>query len=316
MMGILEIREPHEKILGKTAHFAIGCLVCLLIMLQPVSGWSDPVVTGSEPTTIRLNIGFTSSTFVDINRNDALAAIKVWADVIGEKRGHPIRSTTAVFDDGLALVKSLESGQLDLITLDAWLYVSLADSDLLLPVFVPVVGENVTDKFLILAHRDSGITAVDQLQGASLSFLLSPGRDVGRAWMEDLLVQQNLPPGHQFFGSVEDVEKLSAAMLPVFFGKRDACVVDRAGFETMSDLNPQVGRQLTIVAESPPFIEKVVCLRRGPFGGREDLVASLAELHTDPRGEQILMVFKIDRLVPFEPSFLDHVIDLARRKER
>ena len=45
-------------------------------------------------------------------------------------------------------------------------------------------------------------------------------------------------------------------------GKLDLCLVTKNGFDTMVELNPQVGRSLSAIAHSPILISEVTCFRR------------------------------------------------------
>ena len=58
----------------------------------------------------------------------------------------------------------------------------------------------------------------------------------------------------------------------------DACVVARTGFETMCEINPQIGKQLKVIASSPEVVPAVFCFRADyspPF--KEDLLAGLRD---------------------------------------
>ena len=97
---------------------------------------------------------------------------------------------------------------------------------------------------------------------------------------------------------------MSSVILPVFFGKTDAAVVKRYGWETMKEMNPQLAAQLQILTNSPSLPDAVICLNKGvretPF--QDDLVRGMAELHTDPQGQQILLLFRTDKWCRSSPS--------------
>ena len=110
-----------------------------------------------------------------------------------------------------------------------------------------------------------------------------------------------------FFGRTDEVFTASRAILPVYFGQYDACVVDRSSLDVMVELNPQLGAKLAVVAKSPGYLETVVCLRNDYTEYRDELISALNEMHTLPTGQQLLMILKVDRLRPYEPRYLETV---------
>jgi phosphonate transport system substrate-binding protein len=108
-------------------------------------------------------------------------------------------------------------------------------------------------------------------------------------------------------------------VLPVFFGNRDACLVDEPGFEVMKELNPQVGRGVQVFKASELLADALICLRGSTWSSEQfkgDLIKILGELHAEPVGQQILTLFKVSQLLPFEEKQLDTVRKLRVTYER
>jgi phosphonate transport system substrate-binding protein len=135
-------------------------------------------------------------------------------------------------------------------------------------------------------------------------------------WIDTILGESGLGCANDFFGSTGDGAKPASVVLPVFFGESDAAVVNRSSLETMQELNPQLATQLQVLTNSPFLPESVICLRKNYTEAREDVLRSLAQLHTQSRGQQILLIFSINKLVPFEPGQLESLRDLSVRYER
>ena len=69
--------------------------------------------------------------------------------------------------------------------------------------------------------------------------------------------------------------------------------MDLNGLELMTEMNPQVGRELQVIAKSDELVDGVICLRHdswpeGTF--REELIETLRDFHMEPGGAQILRV--------------------------
>jgi phosphonate transport system substrate-binding protein len=78
-------------------------------------------------------------------------------------------------------------------------------------------------------------------------------------------------------------------------------------------MNPQVGAKLRVLSASPPLAEGLLCICRKQIEFREQLLKDLRDLHLDPQGRQILMVFRFDRLAPVDNLELEQVRELWRK---
>jgi hypothetical protein len=63
-------------------------LLFLLMLFTADEAWAD---TASEPGDQVIRIGISTRTFLAANRNDALAALRVWTDTIIKERNLPAR---------------------------------------------------------------------------------------------------------------------------------------------------------------------------------------------------------------------------------
>jgi phosphonate transport system substrate-binding protein len=74
-------------------------------------------------------------------------------------------------------------------------------------------------------------------------------------------------------------------------------VVTRRGFQTLAELNPQVGKELRVLAASPDLIATVFCFRAEFKSSEMDrIVDALRNFHLTAAGRQVLTVFQSDRL--------------------
>jgi phosphonate transport system substrate-binding protein len=135
-------------------------------------------------------------------------------------------------------------------------------------------------------------------------------------WLDSLLTARVSSGAQGFFGSISEATKATQVVMPVFFGQADACLVNRSLLETMSELNPQVGRQLLILEQSPGFVTGILAARKNfSHTQRDTVVKILQEMHTDPKGKQIMSLFRITRLVPFMPEHLASVEKVLRVRQ-
>ena len=275
---------------------------------------AGPTVRPSDnPPAEFFNVGVTREAFRNVNPNDAAAAYTVFLEAIGRRHGRHFKASTRIFDDPGAFETTIRGGSLHLSVVGAWDYLSMHIDDVAKPSFVVTENGQVGRRYLVLTRRDSGLDAMSDLRGKSIVKLDYAAVGAALHWLDTLLAAGRLGSQERFFGSVEVVGKPSAAVLPVFFGKKSACVVDESGFKIMNELNPQVGLALHVVAISERFADILVCVREHGWPSdalRAETMQALTDLPQDPGGRQILTLFKIDQLVPFRDEYLDSIRQL------
>ena len=215
-----------------------------------------------------MEIVYSSSLFHTVSKNDAIASIRVWAEAISRKLGFVIECNITVAENVAEIKKRLQKGPIGLVLLDPVEYFEVAGLGLLEPAFTGTRGnDGGSPQFLLVANQKSGVTALAGLRGKSLAIEPDSRAELGRMWIEVMLHDGGLEPADRFFASVTSAATPSAAMLPVFFGKAGAGVVDRDSFEVMKEMNPQLGSSLRVLATSGPLVTGILCLdtRRVPY---------------------------------------------------
>lgn len=250
-----------------------------------------PAAFGDEMELVR--VGFSRSMFVGVNVTDAQAAMKVWIGAVVAGGGMNVRSGSRIYDRLEDLRAALVHREIELVVASVSEFMSLekeADPDHIL-IGVDDAGKDY-DEYVLLVHRDSGFAGVDDLRGRRILIWSNWRTCLVQDWLRTLVPGPGgLEPGGSF-ASLVPSEKLSAVVLPVFFRQADACVVTRWGWQTMGELNPQVGRQLRELASSPRITATVVFFRAGYRSPNQaDIIAALESMHRTANGRQMLTLF-------------------------
>lgn len=292
---------------------AAGLLALSLVWVTRQLARADSAVTGSG----LFRFAFTSSMFTEVNEKDANAAIKVWMLTVTRQRSIPVNPDPDIYSSVEELAQALRKGVVDgvgLTTEEYWRLSKHARFDRLL---VATNAGRIAEEYLLLARRDSGIEKVADLRGRSLIVLRNPRMSLAEAWLDMLLLQAGLAPAAEFCGHVTFVNKPARVALPVFFHQADICLITRTSFEIMSELNPQVGRQLRVLAESPAFVPSAFGFRTdGMNSYREQMMAEIRELPNFPAGRQILTLLQADRIEEQPVSCLDSALELLTTHSR
>jgi ABC-type phosphate/phosphonate transport system substrate-binding protein len=256
-------------------------------------------------------IGFSSSMFSDVNENDAKAAVKVWGQVVAKEHGVPTNPDPAIFKDTETMLQSLRNQEVDAVTITTTEYDVLRRAVRFAPVFVAYDARRTAEQYVVLAHHDGPVKSLADLRGRNLVYHMNARVCLASPWLDTLLVQQGFKPAAGFAGKITQNSKLSKVVLPVFFRQTDACLVTRSGFETMSELNPQVGKQLQVIASSAEMVPTVLAFRAdfsAPF--KEELLAGMRDLHKTPAGQQVLTIFHSEKIEEQPASCLDSALDM------
>jgi hypothetical protein len=275
---------------------SLAAALLLLFFRLSVAGIS-PLLAGDSPAApgwkkARLHVLASESLFVSVNEGDAVASMTLWAQQIGKLRGFQFESRMELARSAGQFRQQLKDRAVDLLVLDTPDYLSLADSGLIEAVVAGTNrGQLAAFPYLLLTNDPAGATPLTGLRGRRIAVASRTKSNMGMVWLETELAQNRLGRAATFFASVEASYRASACVLPLFFGKIDACVVDAGNLESLQELNPQLGR-LRVAARSAPLLEGLIAMPVQPHPYRDELIDSLLNLHRSPAGEQLGVVFR------------------------
>ena len=264
-----------------------------------------------------LRLGFSSSVVANVNENDAKAALKIWAQAIAKERGAYIPTEAQILNGEEAINRAVRQKLIDAVTMTTEEYWTSGSERMSTNAILGVNGGVTTEEYVLLVRTDSGFGGIKDLKGRSLAFCQNARDSLAPVWFETLLFKSGLGQTLQFCGRIVQGAKLSQAVLPVFFRQIDACVVTRRAFQTMTELNPQVGQQLRILASSPPLVP-VVFLFRADYSdpARDEIIAEVEHVHSTVADQQVLTLFQCDSLQVCPISTLDNALELLATHAR
>jgi phosphonate transport system substrate-binding protein len=264
-----------------------------------------------------VKFSFSKSMFLDFNENDTRAAIKLHASVIGSAHGLIVSEAPAIFSSISEITASIAAGETDVISVTAPEFLAIPPELLSPRLMVATLAKTYSEEFLLLVRDDGGIKTLAELRGrrlivyGSMRGLLSP------VWLDVLLAREGLEEPVRFFGHIVFANKPVRTVLPVFFRQEDACIVTRQSYDVLSELNPQLKKQLRVLASSPHFVSQVTCFRASlpPETLNRIIKASLAAPDT-VTGKQMLTIFQCDRIGEITSEELDPVRQLLADQAR
>ena len=269
--------------------------VCSLLFGAPFAAAEDP---SSPPTAASIRIGIGPGTWHGINPNDAQAAMTAWARTILEQRQIAVGVDAQLFETTEAMRNALRSGQIDAVTMLADQFLSMDPELQPDEIFVARQSHSFTERYAVVVHQAGGITNVGALSGRAMVLQTGARTCLGSPWLDTLLAQERLGPAEKVLKTLTRVDSPSKAVLQVFFHQADACLVTSNVFDMACELNPQLRKDLSVLALSPEVVSSMFFFRRGYVSSARDrLEPAILKLHETPAGLQVLTVFQSDGMV-------------------
>lgn len=263
------------------------------------------------------HIGFSARTFSEVNENDAMAAVRIWSQALAQEGGIPADPQPKILRSMPDIILALTNRMVDCLSLTTEEYASLRPTFALDSFVVARMHNYIAEQYLLLVHRDSGLERLADLRRHKLGVLSTARACLAPMWLETVLAREGLGPSAEFFSQQDPAGKITKVVLPVFFRQLDACLVTRNGFDTMVELNPQIGQRLKVLATSPAVVPVIFCFRadyHSPVRGR--ILTEITRWHTSPAGRQILTLFQSDSLEECPANCLDSALQLLDACEK
>jgi len=259
-----------------------------------------------QPPRDLVRIGIAPGTWCGVNRNDASAGIAAWTRTILAQRGIDGVVQTKLFETPEALSQALRSGQIDAVSMLTDQFLNLQMDLQPAEIFISTKDHSFTENYELLVLQAGGITNVAGLAGRKLLLQANSRTSLAPQWLDTLLARQSLRPAEFFLGALTKIESPSKAVLQVFFHQADACLVTSNVFALACELNPQLRKQLRVLAVSPEVVPSLFFFRPGYASKvRDQLEPSILELNKTSAGLEVLTVFQCDSMIKRPLSCLD-----------
>lgn len=250
----------------------------------------------AEPVTNVFRIGVSYASFGTVSRNDASAALKAWAATVARERRLSVKVDVQLFEEEKDLRAALARQQVDAASMTAEEFIDSGEE--LDDILVTARANTFTEQYVILTRLDKGPGDLSALKGRTLVRHDSPKTRSAKPWLEVLLAGRLLGSSPGFFSEISAMENPSKAILRVFFRQSDACLVTTNAFELACEMNPQLSKELRVLAVSPPLVPSLLFFRKNylvPM--RADMESAILDLHTTAAGLQVLTVFQGSRML-------------------
>lgn len=289
----------------------------VLLAALALAGHSDGAdrgpVGGGPLRPIQVKFVCSSSLMKSVRKSDAAVSLQSWMSMIGPSHRFRVDGTVVISESFEETRRLVGEGTADILLLDTVEYLALQPTGGVAAVATFARRGEPGAVFQLIVRRDGGIRRVADLRDKAVNLSEKTAAGLGLAWLDTQLAEARLGRLESVAARVTDRGKPAAACLPVFFGTADACLVERREFETMAELNPQVNVRLEALASSPRLLESVIAMTGRFQLHREEVLRAMFTLHTDPLARQMITLFKMEQVVPFQEEMLRSVRALKAR---
>jgi phosphonate transport system substrate-binding protein len=215
------------------------------------------------------------------------------------------------------LATAFRTNRIDGVGLTALEYARLSHSQKFERLGIATSGGRVTESYVLLVRQGGRIEHLSQLKGCSLNLLDSPRASLATIWLDNELMQSSQGRCVTFFKTINTREKAQSVILPVFFGQVDACLTTSNSFQVMTEMNPQIGQQLRVLAASPEVIPSFFAFTaREGTSVQPELIRAMTRMHENVAGKQMLTLVKADRVVEGPLTWLGPSLEMIACHDR
>ena len=259
----------------------------------------------------------------ELNIFQQKARFRLLGEYLGRKIGVPVEFTILTRYGNI--LESFEAGQMDGAFFGSFTGALAIERLGVVPLARPVNLDGTSSYHgFLFVRKDSKIRTVEDMRGKRMAFVekaTTAGYVFPLAWLKERGVKG--PDG--FFSEYYFTGSHDAAIVAVLDGKADVGAAKHSVWNRVERVNPRVGAELHILAESARVPSNGLCVRKEMEPDlREALRRALLDLEGDPEGAKVLAEFGAIRFI--ETTARDYApvaemagkagIDLARYEYR
>ncbi len=248
----------------------------------------------------------------ELKNNDKQVALQLFANEL--IRGSGVQMTVKPVRTFPEMQQLISDGKVDYAIFNG--YHLLEHYDFLHDHFVtPLLtiqrGPSGRENFIIVANKQYMGQQLKDLQGKTLS--LHPQYLLMKFYLEYLIAKSTGLDILHFFNKIKHTKTASQAVLDVYFGSSDLCIIPKHIFDLTVELNPAIMQKIFIMHQSGKQFLPVLILN---FKHVDNSIRSLINknvsmLNQSARGQQILEMFslqsvhtvKLEQLQPMQKTF-------------
>ena len=269
------------------------------------------VVNCQSQKSYDFSLLFLRGSFQNNNLNDADAALKVWAEMYGEKllehSDIKFNVTYKILENFEDLVPYLANNQIDMLNVPASSYVQLPYADSYLPLLSSGYSGRKFEQYVLIVRKDSGLNNLDDLKGSSI-IMQNNLYDLSGKWIDVELWQNGFEKKEKYFSEIENESKEIKAINKVFFKKINSAIVTYSQLEIANELNPQILNSIKVIGKSDLLLTNISLINKNMAPEiLQTIFDAIDDINTSDQSKQILSIFKTESILNITIEELESV---------
>ena len=241
-----------------------------------------------------LTMAYVENGLTELRNNEKQVALQLLVNELIKDSG--FKMLVKPFSTFSLLQSSIVAGDVDFLIINSFHYISHADffhKKIAEPIWAVLHGPLDYERHILVAHKRYADLSLQDLKGKQVS-LYTP--HLMMSFNLDFLVKKasGLKSRH-FFKKIKSTRSASQAVLDVYFGGSELCIIPKYLYDLTVELNPAMLKQLAIIKpESEQFIPVLLFnFKHTDPMAREAVNKNITVLDGTVRGKQIMDIFKV-----------------------
>lgn len=266
-----------------------------------------------------LKCGYSKSLTVQMKMEEGKAVVEILIQEIIKENSRSEKAESIIIENSQQLLQEIKNG-LDMAVVLAPEYWELRKKIKLIPQVIPVSGDSIQDRTLLLVKKNSNIKKPTDLTGKKLviSGEIDAEKSIMQIWLQSLIRKQIKKDIQNFFGTIYKVSTGPTAIMDLFFNKADAALVTQSNYLALKELNPQIGEQLKVLVHSEPFVFALVLFTEKLMNhpDKKLIIDKILNMDKTRSGKNYLNLFKLTRMIPYQETYLANTFRLLGEYEK
>jgi hypothetical protein len=261
-----------------------------------------------------LRYGLTAGVIENANPTDVRAASLVWVQGVADLIGLFRSVESDLFATADAAAVAVNVGGTEVLAISTLEYFSVEKVLKASPAAVFESGGEVGQEYVLVSRQ--GAVSLKDFVGKSIA-IHAGNREwaLSDVWADVLMAEAGVPDWRRVF-SVKYLDRRGHAAMAVFFKQADLAIEVRSAFQTAVELNPQLGRELRVLAKSPRLLPGLICIAdRVLPAHRRSYVDTMSRMHELTKYRQAFNAMRLTRIAPWDPAQLDPTRALVARQK-
>ena len=256
---------------------------------------------------------YSKELFCNTKTEDAIAVTKIFTEKVKKQNGIEDEAEIVICKNDEELIDATKTN-FDFVLSTTVALVRLLKIGNVKPVLVNQTQGSYGFVYYLVTRKDKNINHLSDLKNRKLNILARSDGQTPSLWLEKILRDNKLPVKNRFFEEITFDYKPTNILLPVFFNKLDAAVITKESFDVMCELNPNIKKDLNILATSKTLLFGVLSFdTKSKNKEREKFIYDiLTTMHNDADGRQFLSLFSLDKIIPYKEEYLTKFMELYK----